>query len=294
MTKSMTAYGRATVATSAGNIRIEIQSVNRKGLDISVQLPKEWLFLEVPLRRRIARSASRGYVALRLSLIAEKAGCKPLSDLKTLKKVQQQWSEIASSLGYDPKQAFSFEWLIAEALSTPVTLDETTERTLAEEVLAGLESALTAWIAMKETEGNHLIKAMLPPLEAIEKATATIAKIASAEPARYREKLKARLEELQALNEVDEERLAREVVLFADKIDISEEIDRLRSHCAQFHTYLISSQSQVGKELGFLVQEMLREANTCGSKLQGLEAIQLTLKIKSELEKIREQLQNLE
>lgn len=292
--KSMTAYGRATAETAVGLVRLEIQSVNRKGLDISVQLPKEWLFIEMTLRQRIAKSVSRGYVTLRLALDQKKSQPSQLPDRESLKKLQESLKELSLSLGYDPHQAVSFEWLIKEALLTSLSPPPLHEERFSREVLAGLDKAIAAWLKMKEAEGGYLVKTLFPSLEKIKSAMAKISKIAANEPGRYREKLCARLKELDPPIEIDEDRLAREVALLADKVDVLEELDRLGSHCAQFHTLLAEGKGPTGKELGFLTQEMLREVNTCNAKLQAIEGITLALTIKSELEKIREQIQNFE
>ena len=290
----MTAYGRTVVTTSMGRVSVEIQSVNRKGLDISVHLPKEWLFLEMPLRQRVAEHVSRGYVGVRIAIETGPSQKKSFPAASLLRDMQRSLEALAVSLHYDPKKAISFEWLVKEASIISKDLDTSAEEVFTKEILAGTDTALQAWKQMKETEGNHLITELRSSLSKIQDTVETLAKIASHHPTQYRKKLQERLQKLDETVHFDEERLMREVILFVDKVDVSEELCRLRSHCAQFHSQMESTHPCIGTDLGFLTQEMLREANTCGAKLLNLEAIQAVLTIKSELEKIREQVRNLE
>lgn len=280
--------------TSLGKALIEIQSVNRKGLDLSLQLPKEWLFLDTPLRKEVAQHVQRGSIVVRLSLLPKGESDAPLPQLPLLQSLYRSWTETARALGYNEKEAVSFEWLVSQALAQPMRLDADAERAFADEVLTGLRQALVAWVTMKETEGNYLVETLLTALSEIDVAVAEIARLVEGEPKRYLEKLQARLKDYATAPLVDEERLAREVVLFADKSDVTEEIERLRSHCAQVRTSFTSGKKQIGKEISFLVQEMARETNTCGVKVQSLPAIKLTLKIKQIIETLKEQLHNLE
>ena len=170
----------------------------------------------------------------------------------------------------------------------------TPDETLKKELFKGFDEAIKAFMEMKEAEGQALIADILPRLNEIENDIEKVKELSKLAPKRYHDRLAKKLEELKINHETDEDRLTREIVLFADKIDVTEEITRLASHVQQFEGILKEDKARVGRELDFLTQEMNREVNTIAAKSQELEITQAILGVKSELEKIREQLANIE
>lgn len=292
MARSMTAYGRSHVKTKAGHFLIEVHSVNRKSLDIHSNIPKEMLSIDMELRKRVSEAIKRGNVTIRITKDSGKGAFLDLPSLEMIQEIHQGWLECAKGIGYS-EDAIPFPALMEAAMASPPSLQQVDE-TLKKEIMQGLDEAVDAFISMKETEGKALKDDILSRLEEIAGKVEQVEKLTGAAPKRYHERLAKKLEELKTAHDVDEERLARELVIFADKIDVTEEITRLLSHVKQFHEILGGDQRRVGRELDFLTQEMNREVNTIAAKSQELEITQAILAVKSELEKIREQLQNIE
>lgn len=293
MARSMTAYGRSHVKTSAGVFLIEIHSVNRKSLDINTNIPKEFLSLDMDLRSRISSDVKRGYVTVRVTKEAGNAASFEVPTAESMKELHEKWIKCAKGLGYDPKEAVPFSMMMQFALgSTPPAslLDDK----LKEEIFKGFDHAIASFMKMKEKEGQALMEDIFPRLKEIEGNIQKVSELTKLTPKRYHDRLAKKLSELEISHETDEDRLTREIVLFADKIDVTEEITRLSSHVKQFESILQESKKRVGRELDFLAQEMNREVNTIAAKSQELEITQAILAAKSELEKIREQLANIE
>ncbi|NGX50541.1 MAG: hypothetical protein K1060chlam2_00387 [Chlamydiae bacterium] len=293
MARSMTAYGRAYAETDAGLFLIEIQSVNRRNLDLNLTLPKELLMLDIPLRQRLSEEVRRGHVSLRITRGDKKSAQLALPDRKVLRELHASWKECASDLGYNPDEAIPFNALLSYAL-TATPSETLISDAFKEQLDRGYKEALGYFLEMKESEGRALMEDIRPRLDSIEKRLIEVEKLSKNAPDRYQEKLTKRLKKLKIDCVEDEDRLMREVVIFVDRIDVTEEITRLRSHVKQFRDQIDSEKRRVGKELDFLIQEMNREANTIAAKSQELEITQAILSVKSEQEKIREQLQNIE
>lgn len=286
---SMTAYGQANSREVEGiSWQVEIHSVNRRHFDLSLSLPSHLLSLDVPIRKALAKEIGRGSVSVKISL--QKGGHKQgLSG--RLKELKDTWVDMAYELGYGPEEInlpFLLSRFDTESCS-PSPLSKEQEEAL----MLTLDKALAQFLKMRSKEGKELaldlknrLKEVGLHLKEIEKKGATLASA-------YRDKLLERLKEIGALTTVDE-RVLKEVALFAEKCDCTEEIVRLTSHLKQFDGQLKEKGPGVGKALDFLCQEMLREANTIGSKAQELEIIKTILLIKAGLEKIREQVQNIE
>lgn len=285
--KSMTGYARATSKPSKGlTWVVEIQSVNRKSLDFYFSIPKEIFFLEVEFRKLIAEQVSRGNITLKISLKKER---KSEYALATLKPLKAEWESIASTLGYE-KKAVDFP-LLLQLMREPASeelFDKETETVLKETV----GKALKALVAMKEREGKELSEDIKKRLKKLIDAAERIAKLSKNTAANYREKLLERIEGV-LQGATHDERILREVALFADKVDVTEEVTRLKSHFKQALD-LFKKDEPAGRTLEFLTQEMLREFNTIGSKSTQIEVVQEVIGAKAELEKIREQVQNLE
>jgi uncharacterized protein (TIGR00255 family) len=291
MFQSMTAYGRAHVETKEGRFLIEIHSVNRRSLDIAIYLPKELLFLDIDLRKRLSEVANRGYVTIRIMRETTFPPSAALLDKKSMKALCEEWGKVARELGYDPKEAIPFPFLLEFVMSEGMRGKSISK----EEFLKGFEKAAHEWAAMKKREGNTLLQDVKGRLRSSLEQVKKIEKLSVRAPEKYRQKLWKRLEEIKAIHAEDEERLSRELIIFSDKIDITEEIVRLKSHFEQFSKVVSSKEKGVvGRELDFLIQEMNREVNTIAAKSQDLAITESTLFIKRELEKVREQIQNVE
>lgn len=293
MTRSMTAYGRAARATPIGRWVVEIHSVNRKMLDLMVNLPREMLRFDIPLRKRLSEQLQRGKVTARVFLQAEETEASVLSHLPKLKSLKTGWEKLAKELGYQPG-AIDLKFLMGQ-------LERTVEEELWEgdgELLAMLEGivdeALKDLMKMKEREGENLARELELILKGIEGAVETIASRSQEPIEKFRQRLLAHIEEVKKVTPLDEERVQREIIIFSEKFDISEEIARLKSHISQFRVLLSSKEKSVGRSLDFLTQELNREINTIAAKTADGESVRLAVHVKGEVEKIREQVQNIE
>jgi uncharacterized protein (TIGR00255 family) len=293
MTKSMTAYGRASDMFPLGKLVVEIHSVNRKMRDVHVYLPKDFLRFDVDVRKWIASEIERGQITVRATL--ESAGeSKNLAEarLAQLKELQREWSQIARGLGLDPSENVDLRFL-ASQMQAEGLLDFKEE-----EVRSALQriihAALDELMQMKLTEGRALALDIQKRLQLIEDQCVVIEGKKEETIERYRKKITERLQEIVPTTPELEERIAREVIFLAERQDITEELVRLSAHLAQFRQHLGSTDKAVGRTLEFLTQEMMRETNTLGSKSMDTDISASVVMMKSELEKIREQIQNIE
>jgi len=288
----MTGYGKFYLHCPTATFLIELHSVNRKSLEIQSSIPKELLCLDVALRRHLSERVKRGTVLLR---ITQQEALNPvLPSFEKMKTLYDKWALFAKKLGYCPQEAISFSMLMEHAIAPSACSLDKIEPSFESDLLAGFDQALTAFIEMKEEEGRALVVDIEARLQTIDQWVRAIGARTLEAPNSYFTKLKQRFAELEMKCQEDHDRLMRELVIFTDRVDISEEITRLLSHIKQVEALLASKKVRVGRELDFLVQEMNREANTIAAKSQDLEIAQSTVAIKSELEKIREQLQNIE
>jgi len=282
--RSMTAYGRAQHHSKLGRWTVDIHSVNRKGLDLNIALPQSLLFLDGDLRKWISSIAERGQVSVRISF-----ECLELEQsLHALKDHQKKWVKIGKALGY-PASSIDLKFLVDRLDPSNVPLEE---KALKADLQKTWEIAAKNWIIMKEKEGKALVHDIEKRTDHIQKELQKILKWQPMLQERYRKKLQDRMKEVKI--EVDEDRLLREAALLADKADISEEITRLQSHLEQMHEYLSSKEKSVGRTLDFLAQEMGREIGTLMAKAGDTDISKVAIVIKSEVEKIREQVQNIE
>lgn len=287
MTRSMTAYSRATSNEVEGlKWIVEIHSVNRKALDLNLYLTRELLSLDLELRKMIGQALQRGQVNVKINF---DRGKESLAGVPLLKKLKGQWEKTAKELGFS-KDEITLSFLLQQM--DQVSLDAFGSK-IQTELKKTVKEALAALIKMKETEGKALAGDILKRIKTLKENLRSIESFSVKAPENYREKLLLRLQAL--LKEpLDDERILREIALFAEKVDITEEITRLKSHFSQFEELLKSKEDSVGRTLDFLVQEILREINTISSKSSELSITQLAIASKAELEKIREQVQNIE
>ncbi len=290
MPSSMTGFGQAVVNASFGKLTVEIQSVNRKYLEIFVSMPKEFGRFEQEVRKWISDAVSRGQLSVRVSLTPkESAMGKWLPDAEILKGLKKGWEKIAREVGTDSKEislAFIMQHL-------PIQPKEEIARDEDLPILRRcVGEALQNLLKMKKGEGKALAQDLISRLKELGQMIGKIEKLAPDATKRMKQKLLEKMgEALKPSGEV-EERLLREITLFAERVDIAEEITRFRSHLVQFKGLL--KREIVGRKMDFLMQEMGREANTIGSKSMDVRISHFVVELKSELEKMREQIQNIE
>ncbi|HBK86676.1 MAG TPA: YicC family protein [Firmicutes bacterium] len=292
MALSMTGFGRGEVTTEVGNIVVEMKTVNHRYLDIAIRAPKEFNSLEENLRGVIRQTLSRGRVDVfvRFTLSLEQAPTVTVNlELAKAYLAQAQLLQQETELLGQLTARDLLELPQVVRLDEPV-LDPELLRTPLIEVA---QVALAQLTEMRAQEGQRLATDMQERLVSLEELLATVSDRSPEVVMEYGQKLTQRLQEMLPECLIDEARLAQEVALLADRACITEEIVRLRSHFAQFRL-LLKRQEAVGRQLDFLVQEMNREINTIGSKANDAKIAQLVVEMKSELEKIREQTQNIE
>jgi uncharacterized protein (TIGR00255 family) len=284
----MTAYSRARAASSTFQFVIEIHSVNRKMLDMSLYLPKDFLRYDVEIRKWLGGQIERGQVTLRLTMQGDGMDQKLFS--KQLKALKEKWDTLANELGFDPKKMVDLPFLVSQLQTVSIESEEDEE--LKTVLKKTIETALYDLIHMKEVEGKALVLDIEKRLKLIEENVNAVELKKEIPLAHYRKKLLERLKEVGSL-EMDD-RVVAEVAILAGRMDVTEELVRLRAHLQQFHQHLRSQEKAIGRTLDFLTQEMLREINTLGSKSADSEISSFVVKMKSELDKIREQVQNIE
>jgi uncharacterized protein (TIGR00255 family) len=290
---SMTGFGRAECQNGDYSYKAEIRSVNNRFIEINTRLPKAYVDLEQPLKKLIKSHCTRGSISITITLAStnESSGeweVKP--NLSLASQYVEALEKIQTSLGLEGKLNIDSVVGLRDIIKVePVTIDPAKESLL----LNITESAITSLRKMREEEGKHLQEDLAERIDLIEKHAVQIKK---RQPEIIQE-YKARLEEkVKLLNdgvEVDASRLAQETAILADRCDITEEITRLNSHLKQFRK-LFESTEPVGRKLEFITQEINREVNTMGSKSSDIEATNLVIEMKSTLERIREQLANIE
>lgn len=281
MFTSMTGFGRAMGSSSLGKLVVEIQSLNRKYLEILIALPKELSRFETELRKWVNDSIGRGQVTLRVFLLPDtKGGGLPSEDL--LSHQRKAWVKLAQSIGCDARDV-SLSFLL-ERLPPQIEFDE---KDLLRSLEKCVKEALKGLIKMKQQEGKVLEREIHGHLQEFIKLIDAIQKRVPKARSAAQVKLTDQIREAMQQKELDE-RILQAIISFTDRSDISEELARLHSHCLQFQTI------QQGRTLDFLIQEMGREVNTIGSKAADLSIAQSIVGCKSTLEKIREQIQNIE
>ncbi|PCI78192.1 hypothetical protein COB21_01620 [Candidatus Aerophobetes bacterium] len=290
----MTAYAKEQVCLEGrDSYLIELISVNRKSLDVSVYCPKELSSLEIVFRQCLASSLSRGSVTLRISREASNASLSTsLPDKDSFKNVYDHLSACCVHCGMD--KSLITPSVITSLLATNSSFIEPMGEKEQALLIKGLKESITELIKMGDQEGQNLQKAMVKTLDQIAQEVAQIDIKRVDAPKAYREKLLKRIAQIDHGLENYEERIAREVILFSEKVDIEEEIVRLASHLKQFRSFLESeTEVKKGKKLEFLAQEIHREINTIAAKSHDIELISLALEVKGLTKTLVEQLQNI-
>ncbi len=290
--KSMTGYGRAVAITDGFETAFEIKSVNNRYLDISVRLPRTYGFLEDIIKKEVGAHITRGKVDVYLSVHkTEGDGGEVVLNRELLRSYLEAVEIASKDFGLKNDVGVSSAFRFPEVLQLKAVEED--EEVLLSRVTAVMKEAFEDYDKMRSHEGKRLYEDLDEKLSALEKIRAEIEKLSPQSVKNFETGLKERIVELLGRNDIDETRLLTEVAIFADKVAVDEELCRLKSHFEQFHN-IMNSSGAVGKKLDFLIQEMNREINTTGSKCSEIEITRLVVEAKSELEKIREQVQNIE
>lgn len=292
MIKSMTGYGSAKGTVEGIEVCVELKSVNNKFLDTSVRLPRSFLFAEETVKSAVMSHITRGKVDVFVTVDSS------MADDMVVKVNEPLLKGYIAALRYIAEENDLPNDITAMSVSRfPDVLNVEKKELDAEAVAAGIrniaEQALCDFDAMRIREGAKLKEDVLAKLETIEKLVTVIETESPKTVEEYREKLRQKLLEVLGTSGIDETRIVTEAAIFADKVAVDEETVRLRSHMAQLRT-MLDGGSPIGRKIDFLLQEFNREANTTGSKCQNADIAHVVVDLKSEIEKIREQIQNIE
>lgn len=292
MIKSMTGYGRCENESEGRKFSVEIKAVNHRYNDISIRLPKSMNYLEDKTRKTLMKKIMRGKTDVYISF---ESFSEDDVNIKINEPLAKAYCEKLAFLRDTYNLTGNDTLDLVAKFPDVITVEKVQEDedTIWNTLLPALEGALDNFIAMRETEGEALKKDILLKSDYIEGLVEQIRERAPLVAEDYREKLTARLQELLGDTSIDEQRILTEVTVFADRACIDEEITRLTSHIIQLRS-IFEKNEPIGRKLDFLVQEMNREANTIASKSNDIKITQLTIELKSEIEKIREQIQNIE
>ncbi|MEL7622739.1 MAG: YicC/YloC family endoribonuclease [Clostridiales bacterium] len=292
MIQSMTGFGRGEVTAGGRQITVEIKSINHRYCEIQVKLPKKYNPLEDKLRQYLTGALSRGKIDLFIKMEDREGSSQEMRIDKGLAlKYHNEIRDLAATLSIPMNLG------VAELIALPgiMAIEDATEEM--EEVWqilqAPLDGALNHLIEMRQAEGARIASDFFQRLSYLEELRSQLLAFAPAVVENYRQRLTTRISELLGQQPLDENRLIQEIAMFADRASVDEELVRLDSHFRQFRELLDSGQP-VGRKLDFLCQEMNREINTVGSKANDLAMTKIVVEVKSELEKLREQVQNIE
>lgn len=292
MLKSMTGYGRAEDTLNGRSYVVEVRSVNNRYLDCNIRLPRVYSCGEDGIQKRVKKTISRGKVDVFVTIenktddavsvtLNEGVAAGYLNALNAMSQRFQIRNDVSVSLLSRFPEVFRVEKVPEDLEQLTADLHSVTDKALAD------------FDQMRSREGEKLAEDLLGRLVTLEEYTGVVEERSPETVRAYREKLTARIQEVLADKQLDEGRILTEAAVFADKVAVDEETVRLRSHIAQFRS-MIQGGSPIGRKMDFLVQEMNRETNTIGSKCNDLELSSVVVDMKAELEKIREQIQNVE
>jgi len=294
MIKSMTGFGRGEYTDDKRSFICEIKSVNHRFCEISVKMPRRYQFAEDAIKSRVKAAAPRGKIDV--SIMADDLSFDS-SVVRANTKAAECYYEALTSIKNaipDLKGEIDLDMLIQMPEVLKTVPEEEDEKEISDALLCAVNNALEKYDAMKITEGQKLVEDILSRGELINNTVCEIEAYAPKVAEDYKQKIRARITELlEGVVEIPEDRILLEAAVFADKSNITEEIVRLKSHCSQLRSICTGKES-AGKKLDFLVQEMNRESNTIGSKANDINITDKVLLLKAEIEKIREQVQNLE
>jgi len=294
MVKSMTGYGRARQTLNGRDITVEVKSVNNRYLDTTVKLPRAYIFTEDAIKRRIQAAVSRGKVDVLVSIDSTGADETVVALNEPLAK---SYLEALRKLTALSPSMLRGEYSALDVARFPdvltVTKAEEDLESVQADICAVVDAALAAYNTMRAIEGEKLAADIGARLTTIETLTGKVEERSPETVKEYREKLTARMQEVLQSTTIEESRILTEAAIYADKIAVDEETVRLRSHVSQLRT-MLASDEPMGRKMDFLIQEVNRESNTCGSKCNDVEIARVVVELKAEVEKIREQVQNIE
>ena len=291
MIKSMTGYGKGNISENLRNYQVEIKSVNHRYLDISVKMPRVLSYLEDEVKKVISSKAKRGKIDVFITFENNSAEGKEIKINNEIAKIYiEQLRNLAKEESISANIEVTEISKYPDVLSIQNTQDD---EQIKKELIEVTEIATDKLVQMRQIEGNRMAEDLLQRIQNIKQKVEKISALSTGLIEEYVVKLEGRIKEILKNQEIDESRLAQEVVIYADKCSIEEEVTRLKSHISQFEK-LLSSDETVGKKLDFIIQEMNRETNTIGSKANNLEITNGVIDIKTEIENIREQVQNIE
>ncbi len=292
MIKSMTGYGRGEAVCHGRGIVIEIRSVNNRYLDCNIRMPRTYTFAEEPMKALIQKATTRGKVDVYVTMDQATANDVVVRVNEPLvESYIQALRVLAKKMELRDDTAVSMVARFPDVLLVEKAAEDADQVTA--DLCQVLAQALEQYDAMRTREGARLEEDVLARLSTMEQCVAVVEERSPVTIAEYRERLWRKLSEVLESRQIDESRILTEAALFADKVAVDEETVRLRSHIAQFRDMLAKG-GPVGRKLDFLIQEMNRETNTIGSKCNDLELSNIVVDMKAEIEKIREQIQNLE
>jgi uncharacterized protein (TIGR00255 family) len=289
--KSMTGYGRATSSVDAFSLTVQVSSVNRKTLDLTIGLPEEWESMEPAIGELVRKFASRGKVHVDIEVTGDKSATEATWDEAAASAALERLQSFAARQGVDFRPTPELLWQVANSQrrANDFPTADTAQAAVAETVTIALRN----FAAMRAKEGEALLVDFFRRAELLHRHVEAIATRAPQVPANHREQLMKRLRDAGLELDLNDERVLREIALFADRCDVTEEITRLRSHFEQF-TALLKSEGEIGRKAEFILQEIGREVNTIGSKANDLTIARAVIDLKNELERVREQIANVE
>ncbi len=292
MVRSMTGFGRAQASVEGYNITVEIRSVNHRYFEFYAKMPRTYAFLEEKVKSLLSTGISRGKVecSIQLEATADESVVVTVNE-PLAKGYVAAIGEIAEKFNISNDLSALSVARFSDVLS--ITKAPVDEDLLWEKVSPVVQSALDSFVSMRETEGEKLSQDVLSRAEIILENVSYIEERSPETVKLYSEKLLERMRNVLGDTQIDESRILTEAAVYADKVAVAEETVRLRSHIDQLRSMLASSEA-IGRKLDFLVQEINREANTIGSKAQDVDIARRVIDIKAEVEKIREQIQNIE
>ena len=292
MIRSMTGYGRAVQTIDGREITVELRSVNNRYLDCTVKLPRMFSFAEDGVKNRVKAAVSRGKVDVYIGVNAvQTADVQVAVNRPVLESYLAALRQIETEYGVRDDVTVMSLARLPDVFSVEKTEED--EQKLTQDILSVAEEAISRYNAMRETEGAALEADLRGRAATILERVALVEQRSPATVAEYRERLRQKMQEVLQNTAIDEGRILQEAAIYADRIAVDEETVRLRSHLAQLGDMLTKG-GAIGRKLDFLLQELNRETNTIGSKCNDLELSNIVVDMKAELEKIREQTQNIE
>lgn len=293
MIRSMTGYGKQSLNVDGREYQVEIKSVNHRYLDINIKMPKTLSYLEETVKKEISEKIKRGKVDV---FITYENNSKEGRNITINKELAELYIEQLKELAEEEKISSNIEVMEIAKFPDILTIkaDEEDEK-IKQEIIQVTTEATNKIVEMKAIEGEKIAQDLLQRINKIENKIMEISSKSTGLIEEYVVKLEKRIQEILKTEEIDKSRIAQEVVIYADKCSIQEEITRLKSHIYQFRNLITNNQNEaIGKKLDFIIQEMNRETNTIGSKANNLEITNGVIDIKTEIEDIREQIQNIE